>query len=266
MIEQTGATGSIYLSTNGAVRQTILNDGKVGIGTKTPSWDLQVSGAFDGDIAAIPGSLGGKPTIRAINFQGKQTQITTTDGTATVPINGVTAANLSMLYSNADNLLIRQDTPTGKIYFSTNGTVRQTILDNGNVGIGTMDPISKLHIDETTGQSNLYLTNSTTGNPYIQFSGGSYFMNSSGQFMQNANGSKHIFKNAGQTYLNITDSGLAVNKGDDVATAAVDVNGYVKVGSVDTIANATPTAGLIRFNSTTSKFEGYDGTIWVAFH
>ena len=263
MMEQTGSTGSIYFVTNSGVRQTILPSGKIGIGTMTPSWDLQVTGAVDSDIAAIPAVVQGKPTIRAINFQGKQTQLTTLDGTFTSSIYGIPHANLSMIYSNGDNLLLRQDTATGKMYFSTNGAVRQTILDNGNVGVGTMNPISKLQIDETTGQSNLYLTNSTTGNPYIQFTGGSYFMNASGHFIQNAVNSKHIFKNAGQTYVNITNSGLAVNNGENLATAAVDVNGYVKVGSSDTVADTTPTAGLIRFNSTTNKFQGYDGSAWV---
>ena len=28
----------------------------------------------------------------------------------------------------------------------------------------------------------------------------------------------------------------------------------------------TPTAGMIRFNSTTSKFEGYTGSAWVNLH
>ncbi len=42
-----------------------------------------------------------------------------------------------------------------------------------------------------------------------------------------------------------------------------EVDGAIKIGSTSA---ATPTAGTIRFNTTTSKFEGYDGTAWVAFH
>ena len=44
-----------------------------------------------------------------------------------------------------------------------------TILGNGNVGIGTTAPSSKLHINNTAGNDGLRITNSTTGEGYIVF-------------------------------------------------------------------------------------------------
>ncbi len=54
-----------------------------------------------------------------------------------------------------------------------------------------------------------------------------------------------------------------VGIGTTTPTEKLEVNGAIKIGETSA---ATPTAGTIRFNSTTNKFEGYDGTAWVAFH
>ena len=51
--------------------------------------------------------------------------------------------------------------------------------------------------------------------------------------------------------------------GGDFSTDEVDVNGVLKV-STGSAAN-TPQAGMIRWNSTTQDFEGYDGTKWISF-
>ncbi|HBD27029.1 hypothetical protein [Flavobacterium sp.] len=45
--------------------------------------------------------------------------------------------------------------------------------------------------------------------------------------------------------------------------AKLDVNGYIKLGSADTTGDAAPQAGMLRFNTTNNKFQGYDGTTWV---
>lgn len=53
-----------------------------------------------------------------------------------------------------------------------------------------------------------------------------------------------------------------VGIGTITPTEKLEVAGAIKVGS----ASATPTAGTIRFNTTTNKFEGYDGTAWQTFN
>ena len=59
----------------------------------------------------------------------------------------------------------------------------------------------------------------------------------------------------------ITNGNVGI--GTTTPTEKLEVNGAIKIGETSA---ATPTAGTIRFNTTTSKFEGYDGSAWVAFH
>lgn len=54
-----------------------------------------------------------------------------------------------------------------------------------------------------------------------------------------------------------------VGIGTTTPTEKLEVAGAIKIGTTTT---ATSTAGTIRFNTTTNKFEGYDGSAWVAFH
>ena len=48
-----------------------------------------------------------------------------------------------------------------------------------------------------------------------------------------------------------------VSIGTTNANANLNLNGYIRLGSSDATADVAPTAGLIRYNSTTDKFEGY---------
>lgn len=72
-----------------------------------------------------------------------------------------------------------------------------------------------------------------------------------------------ILKN-GQTAINTTDTGGYV-----APRAAFDVNStsamIVPVGNTVQRPN-TPVPGMIRFNTTLGKFEGYDGAAWVTLH
>lgn len=54
-----------------------------------------------------------------------------------------------------------------------------------------------------------------------------------------------------------------VGIGTTSPSSKLDVDGYIKVGSSDATADAAPAGGMIRYNSATSTFQGYDGTTWV---
>ncbi len=64
-----------------------------------------------------------------------------------------------------------------------------------------------------------------------------------------------------------TANGDVVRVGDIVGTQPsaptinLEVTGVIKVGDDSTVV--TPEAGMIRFNSTTNTFQGYDGSSWV---
>jgi len=61
------------------------------------------------------------------------------------------------------------------------------------------------------------------------------------------------FKNL--LYMNGQTGNVSI--GTTNTNANLNLNGYIRLGSSDATADVAPTAGLIRFNSTTDKFEGY---------
>lgn len=79
------------------------------------------------------------------------------------------------------------------------------------------------------------------------------------------NANLYSWLNNGTPQMTMSNNG---NLGIGVTDPAskLDVNGYIKVGSSDTTGDSNPEAGMIRFNSSISKFQGYDGTSWVDLH
>jgi hypothetical protein len=66
----------------------------------------------------------------------------------------------------------------------------------------------------------------------------------------------------GNNFINTTALKGNVGIGTTTPTVKLEVAGAIKVGS-ETIT--TPTAGMIRFNSTSNTFEGFNGTAWITF-
>ncbi len=64
-----------------------------------------------------------------------------------------------------------------------------------------------------------------------------------------------IYSAGGNSYLK---DKLLINT-TSATDAMLNVNGAIQVG---TYTGGTPTAGMIRFDSATNKFQGYDGTTW----
>jgi hypothetical protein len=120
-----GPTGSHRFYTNGGQRMVINRDGYVGIGTATPSTTLEVVG---GTI------LNGNTIVTGSNF--------------TIS-NSYPRLFLTDTDSNSDYSLIN-DNGGFTIYDDTNSAVRMYILPNGNVGIGTVSPNTKLDVNGNT--------------------------------------------------------------------------------------------------------------------
>ncbi len=151
----------------------------------------------------------------------------------------------------------------------------------------------------TEGHSNTYIGRSAGStslgfwNTYIGYAAGSENVNGNyNTFIGNnagslSTGSDNVFigESAGQSQtgsglLFINNSGgnpliggdfntdrVGINTADPAVTFEVSGTDAVLLASGTTAERpSTPTAGMIRFNSTTSKFEGYTGSAWVDLH
>ncbi len=103
-----------------------------------------------------------------------------------------------------------------------------TVLKNGNIGIGTSSPLSKLSIQGTTGSDILNIASSTGASLM--------YINSTGNIGIGTTTPRTIFHIAGTDGL------------------------VIPVGT--TAQRPTPTTGTIRYNSETSQFEGYGNISW----
>ena len=154
---QTGSgtiPGLQFFTYNGSwgPRMTVLNTGGVGIGTTTPTYQLDVVSAGDG-LLSLTGAT--KP---AMIFK-----------VGTAVVGGIQAqANTSLNVSAYG---------TSSLNLQTAGTApRLTILTGGNVGIGTITPAAELHIMSGSASypvdANNHLVVESSSHSYIGLGGG----------------------------------------------------------------------------------------------
>lgn len=147
-----GASLNLYQHFSGGDLLTINQNGNVGIGTTSLSRKFEIAGAGGTNLFRINATTSGTGSV----FQ----EITNTGGTTYIGADnsigsGFSAGNYAAIFgSGAAN-------PTSLI---TSGLPRLTILSGGNVGIGTISPQQKTHINTSLGgvAVGLYLTNDAT--------------------------------------------------------------------------------------------------------
>ena len=145
---------------SGDIIVTPSSAGGVGIGTTSPNYKLTAYGSStDSEIVASFGSANDQNEYTAIGLSGF------------IASNGATKAGLALKRTATYG--------TGELHFLNNNTLdnsdmtlsdsKMMIDSTGNVGIGTTDPQSKLHL-ATTGGSTLTIQNTTnSGNAALNF-------------------------------------------------------------------------------------------------
>jgi hypothetical protein len=200
-------SSSLQLIVNNSEKMRILENGRVGINTSSPSYALHVKGTSGTGARLIQiDGTGTAYNIMSIVNDGCQLFVSTEGNT------GGNIATGSLAYAG----IIDTNTNTS-LQFATWATVRMTILNSGNVGIGTTSPAEKLHIlgtgvsggslrIQTSGSINAYLAlQDNTRDYYVGSNSGSFYIYdgnaASERFRINSNGTT-LFHRDMFTYIN----------------------------------------------------------------
>jgi hypothetical protein len=161
----------------------IDSDGKVGVGTISPLYNFQIKQTGNSPAMMIGGAYYGNPRLQVY---GLDADLNAWMGLGTDMGGG--PYELSIYTSNYSGM--------GKISFGTyNGTIynqKMVMLNNGNFGIGTLNPQDKLHVNGSIflpAGTSLWIGNNSdygnrtrihhaNGNTYIDFATGSIYFRS----------------------------------------------------------------------------------------
>ena len=130
--------GNIIFGTNNGEALRVQSNGNVGIGTQTPQFPLDVNG----NIRLGTGTTGN------IRFG--------TSGVGTTQAGYIDLINNNMTVMNQQN---------GNIIFGTNNGEDMRISSNGNVGIGTTNPLKTFHVNYSLVANGMVNTNTFASTP-----------------------------------------------------------------------------------------------------
>ena len=206
-VRTTGAS-SLHLATNNTNRVTIDSSGRVGIGTTSPAKTL--------DVAANGSSQG-------------------------IHLN-ISGVGRLQMYADGDRNYFKGLSGNGH-RFTTTGGANVEILNNGNVGIGTTSPASRLQINGASADGwNRNIGLSIDGTEH-----GKIVVDSDGiKYRTMLSGDHHYFRNsANSTTFLIRDDG---NVGVGTTSPACRLHAY------------HPTTNVV------ARFESGDGQVWIDLH
>ena len=208
----------------GALERVTIKAGNVGIGYSSPS-DFTSVGADN----LVIGSLSGNNGITVNSSTTGYGALAFADGTgASDQYRGLVQYN-----HNADSLAL-----------FTNATTKMTILSNGNVGIGTTNPLGKLHIENPDTVANqLALSVGQNDNAaaianFYQLGVQAFSFTTTG-----TNSGVLLIKSGGSNVVQVSTSGHSYFNGGNVGigttnpTAKLDVAGAVQIGENSTTPN-----------------------------
>ncbi len=221
-------------------RLTIRADGKVGIGTTSPSAKLH-SEVTDSTSPLIAERTGGNPVRFEVKVGGNNLQLF---------LKGNQVSDTWTIATQSFGLLIAHDNGVTDDRFFT-------ILENGNVGIGTIVPNAKLHVNYTGASQGVIFTRADFGT-----TGSTLFGHGSGgdpQWRFDRNGDQWAAGNNGGKFE--ISSSSNVGAGSEVMTLEpFSTGGHVGIG----ITNPTKLLHLVSSDNNPLLIESTDSIAGIA--
>ncbi len=149
---RTTTSNDLSIFTNSNSNQLVLEqaNGRVGIGTSSPSYNLDVvDNAADHNYVAVTNTTAGTSSLAGFRLQS-QTANALIIGHAdnrTVSRYGITLAGYTEMLSSTGNGMIIGNSHGAPLIFGTANVERMRILADGKVGIGTTTPSTTLEVN-----------------------------------------------------------------------------------------------------------------------
>ena len=234
----TGAARPLYLGANNTTAVTIDDQGRVGIGTTSPTVKLA--------LRANTGS-----NIIGLNLQNG-------DGTNLITL-GADSGAISSLESYSTLRIKAAGPATSPVYINAGGADVVTVIAAGNVGIGTNVPTSKLHV---VGTANISSTITASGVDLLSNDYSTYLMAKGGIDGANTNITNLT---AGLTGANTNVTNLTTRvsgtESNVIALQGGLTGANTNISAKDSIANVYVTWNYLNANIT--SFASYANTTFT---
>lgn len=204
---------NVFFGTNNLPRMTIDNNGLVGIGTTTPSYDLEIKKApangyvLENVQNTASGTSAGAGYI-TYNDASKWAEMTLGSSTATTTTFGVANANYANFLCSTTMAL--GNSSANPIIIGTNNSERMRITSTGTVGIGTNNPGALLHVSYSSPSAGMYAAKiQNTGTAAV--GPGAALIVSNGYPAASGGENYEVFgvygNNFGSSYMTVSDDG-----------------------------------------------------------